>query len=81
MNETLKNEIERCTTKKSLLALLKKNGIKARVGDCNGDFWISDLVRIYKPYKQKNYKVQRWQKVKLEYSGIPTFFTTGLPPV
>lgn len=33
-------------------------------------------LRIYKPYGRKNYVVQEMTKTKLDYSGIPTFFTT-----
>lgn len=77
MNEKIKMEIEKCTTKKQVLKILKKHNLKIRKDTTteNGfSIWIDGKTRIYKPYKQKNMKVQGWQKVELKASGIPTFF-------
>lgn len=77
MNETIKNEIEKCTTKNQVMKILKKYNLKIQkdtTTDKGFSVWIDSKTRIYKPYKQKKMKVQGWQKVELKASGIPTFF-------
>ena len=81
MTEALKNEIESCKTATQVKTVLRKNKLKIVKEDGHGklfSIWIDDETRIYKPYKSKTMKVQKWQKIKLEYSGIPTFFANGL---
>lgn len=78
MNEAIKNEIEKCTTKNQIMKVLKKHNIKIQKDTTtkNGfSVWIDCETRIYKPYRQKTMRVQGWQKVELKASGIPTFFT------
>ena len=80
-SEALKNEIESCKTATQVKTVLRKNKLKIVKEDGHGklfSIWIDDETRIYKPYKSKTMKVQKWQKIKLEYSGIPTFFGAGL---
>lgn len=76
--ENFENEINNCTTTKQVQKVLKKYGRKIIV-DQTEDFgvfnvWISETERIYKPYKSKHMKYQKWKKVQFVYSGIPTFF-------
>ena len=78
MTDELKNKIENCTTEKQLKAVLKKAGIVIKKDTTKevGCFsiWINENTRIYKPYKRKEFAVQKWQKVEMKYSGIPVFF-------
>lgn len=80
MNDKIKNQIEKCTTKKQVLEILKKNHIPIvkDTSDEVGSFsiWIDEVTRIYKPYKRKQMVVQVWKKIKMEYSGVPVFFAT-----
>lgn len=77
MKTEIKDQIERCKTKKQVMEILKKNDI--RVIRDNSDevgcfsIWIDELTRIYKPVK-RNMKVQSWKKINMNYSGVPTFF-------
>ena len=77
MNEKIKRQIEQCKTKKQVMEILKKNniGIVRDDSDEVGCFsvWLDNFTRIYKPIK-RNMKVQKWYKVTMKYSGIPTFF-------
>lgn len=74
----IKNEIELCRTPKQVYNVLKKYGRKIQRDDSDdvGTFsiWIDDVTRIYKPHKRKTMSFQKWQKVQIKYSGVPTFF-------
>lgn len=76
--KALKEKIERCTTRKQVMKVLAENNLKVYkdTTDEMGRFsiWIDELTRIYQPYGQRNMKVQKWKKVDVYYSGIPTFF-------
>ena len=76
--KALKEKIERCTTRKQVMKVLAENNLKVYkdTTDEMGRFsiWIDKFTRIYQPYRQRNMKVQKWQKVEFSYSGIPTFF-------
>lgn len=75
-----KTTIENCKTKKQVLQAIKKAGYTIVRDTSNevGAFsvWLNDTTRIYK--SSRGYVLQGWQKVELKYSGIPTFFATGL---
>lgn len=77
LKSSIKNEIEKCKTGKQVLAILKRNEIKIIRDDSEDvgcfSIWIDPLIRIYKP-RRGSMKVQKWEKVTLKYSGIPTFF-------
>ena len=81
MDEALKEKIERCKTEKQVRKILTENNIPIIRENTNevGCFsvWIDEFTRIYKPCSSKTMKVQRWEKVEIKYSGIPTFFSTG----
>ena len=76
--DNLKAKINQCRTKAQVLKVLKENDLQIIRDDSEevGCFsvWIDDLTRIYKPHKREFMKLQKWQKVKLQYSGIPVFF-------
>lgn len=78
--ESLKPIIAACKSDKQVLTAIKKAGYTVVKDDTQelGSFsiWIDDLTRIYKK-RNKEYVLQTWQKVKMEYSGIPTFFATN----
>ena len=78
----LKNTLATCKTDKQALKAIKDNGFKVVKDDSIeiGSFsvWLDDTTRIYKPYKRKEYILQKWQRWQVKYSGIPTFFSTGL---
>ena len=76
----LKLIIAACKTDKQVLNAIESAGYKV-IKDTSpelGSFsiWISDKIRIYKRRKN-DYVLQQWQPVKMEYSGIPTFFATN----
>lgn len=77
LTDKIISEIESCKTAKQVNAVLKKHGLtiqKDTTTDCNCySVWLDDTTRIYKPL-HRNMTVQRFQKTKLEYSGIPVFF-------
>lgn len=79
MTEELIREIESYRTAKQVLKALEKNKIEVIRDDTDevGCFsiWIDETTRIYKPIRS-NMKVQKWQKTKVFWSGIPTFFGT-----
>lgn len=75
-----KTTIENCKSKKQVLQAIKKYGYTIARDTSNelGVFsvWLDDTTRIYK--SSRGYVFQKWQKVQAKYSGIPTFFATGL---
>lgn len=77
MTDAVKNEIEKCRTKKQVMEILRKNRINVirDTSDEVGCFsvWVDDTIRIYKP-KGRNMTVQKWKKVDMSYSGTPVFF-------
>jgi len=77
----LKNTLTTCKTDKQALKAIKDNGFKVVKDDSIeiGSFsvWLDDTTRIYKTLR-KEYILQKWERVQVKYSGIPTFFSTGL---
>jgi len=77
MTDAVKNEIEKCRTKKQVMDILRKNhtNVIRDTSDEVGCFsvWVDETTRIYKP-KGRNMTVQKWNKVNMSYSGIPVFF-------
>ena len=77
LSEEIKQQIEKCKTKKQVMEILKRNNIKIIRDNSDevGCFsvWIDELTRIYKPM-HRNMRVQTWQKVNMNYSGVPVFF-------
>lgn len=75
-----KTTIENCKSNKQVLQAIKKYGYTITRDTSNdlGVFsvWLNDTTRIYK--SRRGYVLQKWQKVQVKYSGIPTFFATGL---
>ena len=78
--ETLEELIINCKTDKQILKALdnaKVNYTNDTVDSNYFNLHLSNGMRIYKT-PRKEYIVQNpMQKVKLEYSGIPTFFATN----
>lgn len=78
MNGKIKEQIEQCKTKKQVIEILKKNNIQIVKDNSDevGCFsvWLDDFTRIYKPVRG-NMKVQKWRRVDMNYSGVPTFFS------
>lgn len=75
MRKEIKSQIERCTTKKQVLLILKKEGINIlKQDETKTGFYVDEVTRIYKPYHQKTFKVQTFQKVLLQATSTPTFF-------
>lgn len=70
--------IENCRTSRQVYDFLKINNFRVFRDDSEeaGCFsiWLDDVTRIYKPCNSKTMRIQYWNKVKMEYSGIPTFF-------
>ena len=80
MNGKIKEQIEQCKTKRQVMEILKKNNIQV-VRDNSDEVgcfsvWLDDFTRIYKPFRG-NMKVQKWRKVDMNYSGVPTFFSNN----
>jgi len=80
MNGKIKEQIEQCKTKRQVIEILKKNNIQV-VRDNSDEVgcfsvWLDDFTRIYKPV-MGNMKVQKWRKVDMNYSGVPTFFSNN----
>jgi hypothetical protein len=79
--ETLKSIISNCKTDKQILNTLDNNSITyENVTNEYGYFNIripqnEGYLRICK--NKKEYMVQNFTKVKMVYSGIPTFFSTN----
>ena len=77
----LKNTLATCKTDKQALKAIKDNGFKVAKDDSIklGSFsvWLDDTTRIYKTLR-KEYILQKWERVQVKYSGIPTFFSTGM---
>ena len=77
MNGEIKNQIEKCKTKKQVMEILRKNHIDILRDNSEevGSFsiWIDEFTRIYKPF-HRNMKVQTWRKMDMNYSGVPVFF-------
>lgn len=71
--------IEKCTTEKQVRNALERAGVPYTYSD--GSFYIcktnAGYTRIFRPYKAKNYTLQVWERVRFEYSGIPTFCPSG----
>lgn len=83
MTEEIKKKIESCRTANQVRKILDKNHIRIIRDNTEemGAFsvWIDETTRIYKPYRSKTMKVQTWTRQEtIKYSGIPTFFSTGL---
>lgn len=80
MNGKIKEQIEQCKTKKQVIEILKKNNIQIVKDNSDevGCFsvWLDDFTRIYKPVRG-NMKVQKWRRVDMNYSGVPTFFSNN----
>lgn len=78
MREEMVSKINQCSTGDQVRRVLKENGIRIIRDDSKevGCFsiWIDETTRIYKPHKRKFMKLQKWQKVNYQYSGIPVFF-------
>lgn len=74
MMEKFQKDVSMCRTQKQLLSVLGKYNKTIVKQSGNDSFWLDDLTRVYKPYGRKHYVVQRWQKIQMEYSGIPVFF-------
>ena len=73
MEKFLKSLIKGITTKKALQKVLKKNGVRYEIKGEWKDIWV-DNIRLYQPHNQKEFILQKWNTVQLEYSGTPTFF-------
>lgn len=79
--ETLQSLISKCKTDKQILETLKQNNIVfENVTSEYGYFNIrisqyEGYLRICK--NKKEYMIQNFSKVKMVYSGIPTFFGTN----
>ena len=78
----LQELLRTCKTDKQAREIIKRTGltiIKDDTEDIGGfSVWVDDYTRIYKTHMTKEYIVQTWHKVSMTYSGIPTFFATGL---
>lgn len=78
MNGEIKNQIEKCKTKKQVMEILRKNHIDILRDNSEevGSFsiWIDEFTRIYKPLHRNMMKVQTWRKIDMNYSGVPVFF-------
>ena len=87
MNNNFEKEINECTTKAQVMKVLRKYGRKIvkdntkEMQECYGkrafSIWISETERIYRPYRSKTMRYQRWKKTDYKYTGIPTFFATN----
>ena len=79
--ERIENIIKGCKTEKQIVNKLTKEKISFEVltseyGYMNIRIYTDNgYIRIYQ--KRKEIFVDTFEKVKLEYSGIPTFFATN----
>lgn len=77
----LKDTLKTCKTDKQVLKAIADTGLKVAKDDTSeiGSFsvWLDDTTRIYKTLR-KEYILQKWERVQVKYSGIPTFFSTGM---
>ena len=80
IKECLETLIKGCKTDIQILKTLDKSKVKYTNDTDESNYFnlhLSNGMRIYKTLR-KEYVVQNpMQKVKLEYSGIPTFFATN----
>ena len=80
IKECLETLIKGCKTDIQILKTLDKSKVKYTNDTDESNYFnlhLSNGMRIYKT-PRKEYVVQNpMQKVKLEYSGIPTFFATN----
>jgi len=78
--QSLETLIIKCKTDKQILKALDSKKVKYTNDTVDSNYFnlhLSNGMRIYKT-PRKEYIVQNpMQKVKLEYSGIPTFFATN----
>lgn len=78
--EIFKLIIAACKTDNQVLKAVAAAGYTVKKDDSQDigffSIWLSDTLRIYKRRKQE-YILQQWEKVSIEYSGIPTFFATN----
>lgn len=78
--QSLETLIIKCKTDKQILKALDSEKVKYTNDTVDSNYFnlhLSNGMRIYKT-PRKEYIVQNpMQKVKLEYSGIPTFFSTN----
>lgn len=77
----IKTALSKCKTDKQAIKAIHDAGY-AIIRDDTAEMgcfsvWLDELTRVYKN-PRKDYIFQKWQRVKLKYSGIPTFFSTGL---
>ena len=81
--DEFKKQIEACTTPNQVAKVLKKHNVNV-VKDNSKEvgcfsIWLDAETRIYKPSTPHSKMVlQRFKPVTMKYSGIPTFFSTGL---
>lgn len=78
MNEKkLLEALAKCKTDKQTLKAIAASGYTIERNDTNevGSFsvWLDSLTRVYKTHITKEYKLQHWQPVTIEYSGAPMF--------
>ena len=75
--ENLKKALESCKNNRQVYAAIKKAGYKIHQDKTTEsgylNIWLDELTHIYKA--RDGYKLQKWQRVKIQYSGIPTFFS------
>lgn len=82
MREEVKNAIEACRKKAELEKVLNRSGLRIIKDDSKDvgctSVWVDEKTRIYRPIHSKTMIVQAWKKEKMEYSGTPVFFGTGI---
>lgn len=75
--EKLKEALKNCKTNKQAYEAIKKAGYSIHQDKTSKsgyfNIWLDELTRIYKA--RDGYQLQTWQRVKMQYSGIPTFFS------
>lgn len=80
--EAFKKAIESCSTGKQVAKVLAKYNVKIARDNSEEvgcySIWLDDTTRIYKPARSTKMILQIFHKVCCTYSGIPTFFGTGL---
>ena len=74
--EKLKKALKSCRNNREAYAAIKKYGYTIHQDKTHEsgyfNIWLDELTRIYKA--RDGYTLQKWQPVKMQYSGIPTFF-------